>query len=55
MKFTFKGVRNAVPAICILLGLMAVFVLKSGLGWIFVIGGILLQVMFLLLRHQDRG
>ena len=47
MMSLFKRIANFVPAICIVSGLITVFAAKSELGWIFVGGGALLQVLFL--------
>ena len=54
MKIELKGIAKTVPAICILLGFIAIFLFRSGLGWIFVISGIILQVLFLLSRGDRR-
>jgi len=42
----FKPIANFVPAICIISGLLAVFVAKENIGWVFVGGGAALQALF---------
>jgi hypothetical protein len=55
MMSFFKRIANFVPAICIISGLIAVFVSKSELGWIFVGGGALLQALVLFSDKILRG
>ena len=52
--FGFKRIANIVPVICIVSGLIAVFVSKSDIGWIFVGGGALIQVLFLFSSRMKR-
>jgi len=51
MKFNISVIAKCVPAICIVLGFIAVFIFKSGFGWIFVILGVALQVLYLRRRY----
>jgi hypothetical protein len=50
----FKFITRFVPALCIISGLIAVFAAKSDIGWIFVGGGALAQILFLFqIRRQN--
>ena len=50
----FKNIANFVPAICIISGLIAVFVSKAESGWVFVGGGVLIQALLLISRRMKR-
>jgi hypothetical protein len=52
MNFNFSAIAKTVPAICILCGFVAVFILKEAAGWIFVILGVGLQVAYLARRDR---
>jgi len=42
----FKSIANFVPSICIISGLLAVFIAGENIGWVFVGGGAALQALF---------
>jgi len=42
-----RVITKFVPAICIVSGLIAVFIAKADFGWVFVGGGVLIQILFL--------
>ncbi|MBN1693249.1 MAG: hypothetical protein JW845_06825 [Dehalococcoidales bacterium] len=42
----FKSIANFVPSICIISGLLAVFIAGENIGWVFVGGGAVLQALF---------
>jgi hypothetical protein len=51
----FKRIANFVPAICIISGLLAVFIVKEDFGWVFVGGGVLLQALFFFSRRFQKS
>jgi hypothetical protein len=51
----FKRIANFVPAICIISGLLAVFIGKEDFGWVFVGGGVALQALFIFSRRFQKS
>jgi len=49
-----RRIARFVPALCIVSGLLAVFVAKSDMGWIFVGGGVIAQGLFFFTNRRDR-
>ena len=47
MKFDFNVIAKSVPAIFVVCGFIAVFLFKANEGWIFVLLGAGLQVLYL--------